>query len=86
MRMYSKMPGSWYAVLSKTVNSHNVIDIQADVVHQKMSNLSYSVERDWPKAHAYLPDHGIHRSITKCKASQASPYLHVNHPAFYIGL
>ncbi|KAK2185685.1 hypothetical protein NP493_226g02027 [Ridgeia piscesae] len=47
MRMYSKMPGSWYAVLSKTVNSHNVIDIQADVVHQKMSNLSYSVERAW---------------------------------------
>ena len=29
----------------KRVNSHNVIDIQADVVHQRMSNLSYSVER-----------------------------------------
>ena len=45
MWMYSKMPGSWYAVSSKRVNSHNVIDIQADVVHQRISNLSYSVER-----------------------------------------
>jgi len=33
-----------------------------------------------------LPDHGIHRSITNCKASQASPYLHVKQPAFYISL
>ena len=31
--------------ISKIVNSHNVIDIQADVVHQRMSNLPYSVER-----------------------------------------
>ena len=34
----------------------------------------------------HLPDHGIHCSITNCKASQASPYLHVKLPAFYIGL
>ena len=39
------MPESWYAVSSKRVNSHNVIDIQADVVHQRMSNLPYTVER-----------------------------------------
>ena len=58
MWMYSKMPGSWYAVSSKRVNSHNVIDIQAG--------------------------HDIHRSITNCKASQASPYSHVKHSAFYI--
>ena len=43
--MYSKMPGSWYAVSSRRVNSHNVIDIQADVVHERMLSLSYSVER-----------------------------------------
>ncbi|KAK2189317.1 hypothetical protein NP493_109g04000 [Ridgeia piscesae] len=67
MRMYSKMPGSWYAVSSKRVNSHNVIDIEADVVHKRMSNLSYSVERLMP-------------------SSQASPYSHVKHSAFYIGL
>ena len=42
--MYSKMPGSWYAVSSKRVTSQNVIDMQADVVHQRLSNLSYSVE------------------------------------------
>ena len=33
----------------------------------------------------YLPDYGIHCSITNCKASQESPYSHVKHPAFYIG-
>ena len=33
-----------------------------------------------------LTDHGIHRSITNCKASQASPYSHVKHSAFCIDL
>ena len=43
--MYSKMPGTWYAMPSTRVNSNNVINIQADVVHRRMLNLSYSVER-----------------------------------------
>ena len=41
-----KMSGTWHAVPLKRVNSHsNAIDIQADEVHQRMPNLSYSVER-----------------------------------------
>ena len=43
--MHSKMSGTWYAVPLKRVNSHsNAVDIQADVVLQRMLNLSYSVE------------------------------------------
>jgi len=34
----------------------------------------------------YWTNHDIHCSITNFKASQASPYLHVKHSAFYIGL
>ena len=38
--------GSWYTVPSKKVKSHiTVIDIQADVVHQRMPNVSYCVQR-----------------------------------------
>ena len=44
--MHSKMLGTWYTVPLKRVNSHSIVfDIQADVVHQRMPNLPYSVER-----------------------------------------
>ena len=87
--MHSKISGTWYAVPLKRVNSHSnaSLGFQADIVHQRKLNLSYSVERDVDRRlMPYLPDHGTHRSITNCKDSQTSPYSHVKQPAFYIGL
>jgi len=82
------MSGTWYVVPLKRVNSHsNAIDIQADVVHQRMLNLSYRAEREGDqRLMRYLLDHGTHRSTMNCKASQSSPYSHVEQPAFHIGL
>ena len=46
MWMHIKMSGTWYAVTLKRVNSQsNAIDIQTDVVHERMPKMYYCVER-----------------------------------------